>query len=341
MAGTAARSKQGTAGARRFGLFAAVLGLALAVPGIAVADPSASPSPTATSPGAIEAQIDQTWNKLEPLLEQWNGVHQKLVDNQAKVAALQEQIKPLKMQIDLAQTRVGVISAKYYEYGPASKLNALLISGSPVTFVDQLNTLDEVARNETAAVSDVAKLRAQYEEQEKPIDAMVAQLAQQQAQLDAQKANLNNQLNQLQQLRMAAYGNAGSGTGSLRPVTCPQVYNGDAGSKAAKFACEQIGKSYVWAAEGPNSYDCSGLTLAAWRSVGVSLPHNAYDQKQVTARVTYANLRPGDLVFYYSDVHHVVIYVGNGWVVSAPTFGEKVQMQKIDMSRVNSYGRPG
>jgi cell wall-associated NlpC family hydrolase len=73
----------------------------------------------------------------------------------------------------------------------------------------------------------------------------------------------------------------------------------------------------------------------------VSLPHNAYEQKQVTPRISYASLRPGDLVFYYSDVHHVVIYVGNGWVVSAPTFGEPVQMQKIDMGRVNSYGRPG
>jgi len=64
------------------------------------------------------------------------------------------------------------------------------------------------------------------------------------------------------------------------------------------------------------------------------------EQKGVTTRVTNAQLQPGDLVFYYSDVHHVVIYVGNGWVVSAPTYGEPVQMQKLDLSRVNSYGRP-
>src|SRR5215475_11262179 len=91
VAGTAARFRQATVGVRRLGLFAAALGLVLAAPGIAVADPSASPSPTptATSPGAIEAQIDETWNKLEPLLEQWNGVHGQLVANQAKVAQLQ------------------------------------------------------------------------------------------------------------------------------------------------------------------------------------------------------------------------------------------------------------
>ncbi len=335
MSDTAAGSHTGTTVLRRAALL--IAGFALVLTGAGTA--AAAPAPA--SPADVEAQIDQTWNKLEPLLEQWNGVHGQLIANQAKVAQLQAQIQPLKTQVDLAQARVGALSAKYYEYGPGNKLNALLLTGSPVTLVDQLSTLDEVAKKETAAVADVAKLRAQYEQQEKPIDTLVAQLSQQQAQLDAQKANLNNQLNQLQQMRLAAYGNTGSGTGSLRPVACPQVYNGDPGSKAAQFACAQIGKPYVWAAAGPNSYDCSGLTLAAWSSVGVSLPHNALEQKQVTARVSYANLRPGDLVFYYSDVHHVVIYVGNGWVVSAPTFGEAVQMQKIDMSRVNSYGRPG
>ena len=82
--------------------------------------------------------------------------------------------------------------------------------------------------------------------------------------------------------------------------------------------------------------------MAAWKSVGVSLPHNAYQQKQVTTRVSKDSLKVGDLIFMYSDVHHVVIYVGNGWDVAAPTYGEPVQMQKPfdNMSRINSYGRP-
>jgi peptidoglycan hydrolase CwlO-like protein len=99
---------------RRMVLLAGAFGLVLAGAGTATA------APAPASPGDIEAQIDQTWNKLEPLLEQWNGVHGKLVDNQAKVAALQNQIKPLRMQVDLAQARVGALSAKYYEYGPGN-----------------------------------------------------------------------------------------------------------------------------------------------------------------------------------------------------------------------------
>ena len=297
----------------------------------------ANPSP---APGDIEAQIDQTWNTLEPMIEKYNAVHGQYTAMQAKVNALKAQIAPLQLQVDLAMTRVGAISAQAYMFGPGSKLNALMQGSDPAQFVDELTTLDQIARREAATVSDVAKLRDQYEVQKKPLDDALATLQQQNDDLSAQKTTIEAKIKQLDSMRLAAYGN-GQGTGSLRPVTCPQVYTGDRGSRAAQFACQQIGKRYVWAADGPNTYDCSGLTEAGWRSVGVSLPHNALEQKYATPRVAVGDLRPGDLVFYYSDVHHVVIYVGNGWVVSAPTFGIPVEMQKIDMSRYNSAGRPG
>ena len=295
----------------------------------------ADPSP---APGDIEAQINATWNQAETLIEKYNSVHDQYVAMQAKVAALQAQIQPLQMQVDLAMTRVGAVSAQAYMFGPANKLNALLQGSSPDDFLSQLAMLDQIARHESATVADVVVLRDQYDAQKKPLDAALATLQQQDAELKTQKTAIEDKIKQLNSMRLAAYGNSG-GTGNLRPVACPQVYNGDLGSRAAKFACQQIGKPYVWAAEGPRAYDCSGLTKAAWGSVGISLPHNALAQKQATPRIGVGDLKPGDLVFYYGDVHHVVIYVGNGWVVSAPTFGEPVQMQKLDMGRYNSAGR--
>jgi cell wall-associated NlpC family hydrolase len=323
---------------RAMALVAAVaVGLVLTQATAGYAAPS--PSPVA-APGDIEAQIDATWNTLEPMIEQYNAVHGQRVAMQAKVDGLENQIKPLQIQVDLAMTRVGAISAQAYMFGPGSKINALLEGSDPATFVDNLTTLDEIARHEQATVADVAKLADQYQQQKRPLDDALAALKKQDDQLAAQKAAIEAKIQQLNSMRLTAYGN-GQGTGSLRPVTCPQVYTGDRGSKAAQYACQQIGKPYVWAADGPKAYDCSGLTEAAWRSVGVSLPHNALEQKYATPRVASGTWRPGDLIFYYGDVHHVVIYVGNNWVVSAPTFGESVQMQKLDMGRYNSAGRPG
>ncbi len=296
----------------------------------------ADPSP---APGQVEAQIDATWGQLEPLIEQYNAVHEQKTAMEAKVAALQAQIQPLQMQVDLAMTRVGAISAQAYESGPASKLNALLQAGSPDDFLEQLSDLDEIARQETATVAGVAALRDRYDQQKKPLDAALAALQQQDAALAAQKQQITDRINQLNQLRLAAYG-SGNGTGSLKPVACPQSYDGSLGARAAKFACAQIGKPYVWAADGPGAYDCSGLTEAAWRSVGISLPHNALEQRQVTTPVSLGNLKVGDLVYYYRDTHHVVLYVGNNWVVAASTFGQPVQMQKLDMSRYSGAGRP-
>ncbi len=320
--------------------FRAVLLTVAAVFGILITTGTAGYANPTPAPGDIEAQINQQWDTLEPLIEQYNKVHSQYTAMQQKVGALQAQIQPLAIQVDLAMTRVGVISAQAYKYGPGSKLGALIQGSNPSEFVDQMTTLSEIARHESATVADVVRLRDQYTEQKKPLDDALAALQAQDDTLKAQKATIEAKIKQLDSMRLAAYG-SGGGTGNLRPVTCPQTYTGDAGSRAAKFACAQIGKKYVWAADGPDSYDCSGLTLAAWRSVGVSLPHNALEQKQVTPRVSASNLRVGDLVFYYSDVHHVVIYVGNGWTVTAPTYGIPVKMQQLDMARWNSAGRPG
>jgi cell wall-associated NlpC family hydrolase len=319
-------------------LRALVLACGFAV-GILVSTATAGYADPSPAPGDIEAQINATWNTLEPVIEHYNAVHDQYTAMQTKVAGLQAQIQPLQMQVDLAMTRVGAISAQAYMFGPGSKLNAVLSGNTPDQFLTQLTYLDEMARTESATVADVAALRDRYDKEKQPLDAALATLHQQDDQLKAQRQDIENRLKQLDGMRLAAYG-TGAGTGNLRPVACPQVYNGDPGSRAAKYACQQIGKKYVFGAAGPSSFDCSGLTMAAWASVGVSMPHNALAQKGATARVAASALRPGDLVFYYADTHHVVIYVGNGWVVSASTYGVPIEMQKLDMSRFTGAGRP-
>jgi len=296
------------------------------------------------TPGEVEAQIDAKWNQLEPIIEKYNAVNAQLTAAQKQVDKLKAQIQPLQLQVDLAMARVGAVSAGLYvNGGPAARLDNLLQAGSPEMFASQYALLNEMASQQASTVAAAKGMRDEYDKQKQPIDTQVADLKKQFDALAAQKKSIDAQIADLNKLRLTAYGTT-TGTGNIRPVACPQVYTGDAGSKAAAKACSLIGKPYIWAAAGPNGYDCSGLTLTAWSSVGVSLPHNAYQQKQVTTRISRADLRPGDLIFMYSDVHHVTIYVGNGWDVAAPTFGEPVQMQQPFASGrigvINGYGRP-
>jgi cell wall-associated NlpC family hydrolase len=288
----------------------------------------------------MERQLDQAWNNLEPVIERHNAVRADLNGKRKQAAALQKKIQPLQLQVDLAMTRVGEFAAESYKGGNTSAINALLASGSPADFADRLALLNEYAKEQQARIKDVVALKGRYDSQKAPLDALVSQLARSEADLAKQQSQIDDQIKRLQALRLKAYGQTGA-VGNLRPAACPYEYIGGAGGVATKFACQQIGKPYVWAADGPNAYDCSGLTLAAWAKAGVSLPHNALQQSRTVRSVSRSELRPGDLVFYYSDVHHVAIYVGGVWVVHASRAGEPVRMRKIDVGPIHSYGRPG
>lgn len=99
--------------------------------------------------------------------------------------------------------------------------------------------------------------------------------------------------------------------------------------RALRYALTQQGKPYVWAAAGPNAYDCSGLVQWAYKQVGVSLPHNAAMQSVLGRPVAFADLQPGDLVFFYTPVSHVGIYVGGGKMLNAPTAGQNVKISSM------------
>lgn len=296
----------------------------------------------APSAAELERRIDEAWNKLEPIIEQHNATRQELARQRARQATLTQQIQPLQMQVDIAMSRVGEIAVRIYKGGRTSAMNALLTSGSPTNLADQLAFLDQVARDQQNQISNVADVKARYEQEKAPLDQVVAQLARTEADLAAKEKQINAELKQLERLRAQAYGTTSSSTSAPRPANCPSANPGGKAGIAVTFACAQIGKMYKWGAAGPNNYDCSGLTMAAWNKAGVSLPHNAADQRRAVPYISRANLRPGDLVFYYSDLHHVGMYVGGGWIVHASRAGEPVKMRAMDSGgNIHSFGRPG
>lgn len=290
----------------------------------------------------IEARIDELWEQAEPLIEQYNLVHEQYEQNLAQQAELMAQIQPLADQLSAAQDEIGRMSAQAYMGGHADAFDALLTAdGDAQAVVDKLLYLEGVAATRTTQLHDVLELKARYDEQKAPIDALVAALGEQDAQLAAQQAQIDKRLDELDHLRSQVLTDE-LGTTSTRPWPCPATYRPTPGYAAAQFACDQIGKRYVFGAAGPNTFDCSGLTQKAWQQADVYLPHNAAAQRRSMPYVDRGDLEIGDLIFIYPDIHHVAIYVGDGKAVHAPHSGDVVRMVSVDHwgSRIHSFGRP-
>lgn len=176
-----------------------------------------------------------------------------------------------------------------------------------------------------------ARLAAIEKEKQEAAARKAAELARQQA--AAEKAAAE---------QAAQQENSQSPTGSSTS-TAPDSSYATKAAKALAFARAQIGKPYVWGATGPGSYDCSGLTQAAWKAAGVDLPRVTYDQVNAGTTVSLADAQPGDLVFFYDDISHVGLYIGNGMMIHAPKPGAYVREESIyydGESAIHSVVRP-
>ncbi|KHD73696.1 NlpC/P60 family protein [Actinoplanes utahensis] len=309
----------------------ATVGIVLTGPSVAYATPS---------PSDVEAQIDAEWNKLEPVIEDYNNTHNKLTKLRTQQKSLARTLAPLQRQVDAAMVEVRGLAVDAYIAGPPSVANALL-SGDPDGFAEKLALLDQLAQNRKTSIAEVTRLRDKYATDKAAVDKMASEIAVRDTDLKQKKTAIEKEITKLQKLRIAAYGEANVDDGPLRTGPCPVTYTNDKGGRAAQRACDLIGKPYVFGSNGPNSYDCSGLTQEAWKAVGVHLEHYTKDQWGSTTPVSRNELKPGDLVFYFSDVHHVSLYIGGGKVVHAPHTGDHVRMAAVDLAPVAGYRRPG
>jgi cell wall-associated NlpC family hydrolase len=291
------------------------------------------------SPSNVEDQIDKQWNQLEPVIEQYNHVHSQLQKNRAQQKSLAAHLGPLQLAVNVAMADVRGLAADAYMQGAPNAFDAMLVSGSPAGLTEKLLYVNQLARHQEQQISGVAQLRDRYAADKQRLDALTASVAERDADLAAQKKSIQKKIDALQKLRLKAYGTS-AGDGALRLGPCPMTYTKDKGGRAAQKACSLIGMPYSFGSEGPNSFDCSGLTKTAWASVGVHLEHYTRDQLGEGRAVSRSELQPGDLVFYYGDFHHVGIYVGGGMIVHAPHTGDHVRMADIDRTTPTGFRRP-
>lgn len=192
------------------------------------------------------------------------------------------------------------------------------------TVQKKLATARELLSELTA--EEKARLAAIEKKKQQEAARKAAELAKQQAEEAAERKRQEEAAQQ--QGSDAGSGGTSTGTGSSDSST-PGTSTGTKAGKAIAFARAQIGKPYVWGATGPDSYDCSGLTQAAWKAAGVTLPRVTYDQVNAGTTVPVSQAQPGDLVFFYDDISHVGLYIGDGMMIHAPKPGAYVREESI------------
>ena len=292
-----------------------------------------APAHAAPSVDEIEAQIDKKWEQLEPTIEQYNKVRAQLKVNRQKSTDLQKKIEPLSLQSELALNRVGDLASRYYMSGPSHDIGALLVSAKPDTLTEQLTFLDRLAAQEHKEVEGVLAVRAKYDGEKQKLDALIATQTKQQNELAAKKKQIDAEIKQLE---------ASMPKTTVVTAACPTINGGSAGRPYRdQDRLRQIGKPYVWGATGPNTFDCSGLTQYACKAAGISLTHYTGDQWNEGKAVSRADARPGDLVFFFSGLSHVGLYLGNDQMVHAPRAGKPVQVSSINTMPVAGFRRPG
>ncbi|KQS66973.1 C40 family peptidase [Modestobacter sp. Leaf380] len=330
----------------RVAALAVAAGFAVAlVPGTATAAPD--------TPAEAAAAVAAAAQQVEALGEQVNDA-QLAADTQLATAA---QADALADAADAAVARlaprVHAIVTTGYMGGTPSGLEAMLTSTSAEDLVTRLATLEQLTRSTnatvgelTAAQAEAAAARSAADEAAATATAALTAVQAQQAELETQLAGYEADFARLTATAQATVFRTVVGPAVSEDATAaaaeaaPAAAPTEAAAIAVQTALAQVGKPYVVGAAGPDGFDCSGLTQYAYAAAGVSLPHSSRTQSGMGPAVSRGDLQPGDLVFFYSPVSHVGMYIGNGQMVHASVSGRPVAVTSVDKPGYAGARRP-
>jgi len=269
-----------------------------------------------------------------------------------ELKATQSRLKTLRADLDRQQSKVEGIREQVaasvvsqYQGNALSSTTQVFLSKDPDAFLSQLGTVAAYNDQQAQMMADFATQAKQLEMREQAAQRELAEiekvkqtLADEKAEIDAKAGEAKDILDELEAKELARV-QAPSRSASRAPISNVAV-SGRAGA-AVDYALAQVGDAYVYGAAGPDTFDCSGLTMMAWAQAGVSLPHSASAQMSSGTSVSSSDLQPGDLVFYYSPVSHVGMYIGNGQIVHAANPDTDVQITGVNTMPYSGAVRPG
>lgn len=331
-----------------------------ATPQPAAAEP-ATPEPTTAA--EAQDQVAELNHQLEVVTEQYNDARIVLDEREADVALAAAELDQVNGDIADLDIQVRDVARGAYTGEQLVGFTVLMTSGSPQEFLDKVNTLDAISAHSNGLVVELGQAQQRARDLAAQAEAAQAQATAAAADVDAKRTRIEADLPVLEELlaslteqerqealarahevsttTVSREDSAGSERASRSERSAgPTEDEPERGSsivaptQAAQIAVDtayaQLGKPYQWGAAGPNSFDCSGLTSYSYAAAGINLPHSSSMQSTTGVYVPTNQLLPGDLVFFYSPVSHVGIYIGNGQMIHAPNTGSVVSIMDIN-----------
>ncbi len=288
----------------------------------------------------VQHRVDRLYHAAEQASERYNQIHVQLQQMRGDVKALRTDQARQQHRTENARRLVANSIVRQYEGDSLSAVGQAVVTSDPSAFVSQLTTLstfNSMQANQYSSYLTQTKAlsirQGATRVQLSKVAALVKQAASDKATIDRNLARAKSLLSHLQAAERARVLEASRSSVRTAPTTSTSTSTSLANvpvsgraAAAVRFAMAQVGKPYVYGASGPSAYDCSGLTMRAWGAAGVGLAHSSSAQYGEGTHISPSQLQPGDLVFYYSPISHVGMYIGNGMIVNAenPSAGIRV-----------------
>jgi len=293
----------------------------------------------------VQHRVDRLFRAAEQASERYNQIHVQLTQMRGDVKALRTDQTRQERRTEQARRVVADSIVQQYEGDSLSAVGQAVVSEDPTEFVSQLTTMSAFnsmqASQYSSFLTESKALQIRKDatsSQLEEVAALEKQAAEDKATISKNLASAKSLLSDMEADARARMLSASRSSSTVSTVTVP--VSGRAAA-AVQYAMAQVGKSYVYGAAGPNSFDCSGLTMAAWGSAGVGLPHSSSAQYGSGTHISESQLQPGDLVFYYSPISHVGMYIGNGMIVNAENPSSGIRVTGLHTMPYVGAVRPG
>jgi peptidoglycan DL-endopeptidase CwlO len=290
----------------------------------------------------VQAQVDKLYREAEQASERLNDAKLSLNDLRGDLVSLKADEARQDDKLEAVRDELQGSIIDHYEGQSLSAVGQVAIADDPDAFVASLSTMSAYNDLQKQHFDDYATEAKALDLRRKATAQRAAKLEKTQAQLADEKQTIDDKLAEAKSLLADLKEEERAAMLSRGSVRLPSGISTSGRAKAAlDYAMAQVGDAYVYGAAGPSAYDCSGLTMMAWAQAGVALPHSSSAQYSSGPHIPASQLQPGDLVFYYSPISHVAMYIGNGLIVEAANPGAGVRVSGLYSMPYVGAVRPG